>query len=350
MKSSFFEYYNLDEAERSRILREGILIFDASSLLNLYQYSQNTINSLLNVLEGNKERLWLPHQFAKEYHKNRLKEIRVQSKAYESSVQNLENQLGNLISKSCVHPFLDVDDKAFRSINKNVKKIKQQLDQYKKDHPVWFRDDFIMDKITEFYNGKIGKISDIKIEDVLKEGEERGKNKIPPGYMDYKDKKGNDRFGDFIGWKEIINQAQTRGKDVVFIIDDIKEDWWLFDDPHTKRIVCPRPELIKEFKDLANQNIIFYKMDRFLETISGFDLAVITEVKEKGRNLEINLSEQVSVSDSAEFIPILSAEPSEIIDKPEIKEVSFKEPVEEIEPTKMEAEPSVSLTREEEQK
>jgi len=51
--------------------RDGLLILDANVLLNLYRVPLATRNDVLEVLEACAERLWLPHQAACEYFKNR---------------------------------------------------------------------------------------------------------------------------------------------------------------------------------------------------------------------------------------------------------------------------------------
>ena len=51
-------------------------------------------------------------------------------------------------------------------------------------------------------------------------------------------------------------------KGVVLVTDDKKEDWW---EKFKGKTVGPRPELVKEFKDRANQTFHMYQADRFLE-------------------------------------------------------------------------------------
>lgn len=77
MKNNFSEFYCLTDDELKKLWDECIFIFDANVLLNLYRYSQKTSQKLLDVLynEKIKERIWIPHQFAFEYQKNRLEVI-----------------------------------------------------------------------------------------------------------------------------------------------------------------------------------------------------------------------------------------------------------------------------------
>ncbi len=60
----------------------------------------------------------------------------------------------------------------------------------------------------------------------------------------------------------MIDKATELNKGVVLVIDDKKEDWW---EKFKGKTVGPRPELVKEFKDRANQTFHMYQADRFLE-------------------------------------------------------------------------------------
>ncbi|MEM7975210.1 PIN-like domain-containing protein, partial [Morganella morganii subsp. sibonii] len=76
-----------------------------------------------------------------------------------------------------------------------------------------------------------------EVNKINKEGEVRYKNKIGPGWMDEREKGESesffnniiykDKFGDLYLWKELLKKANEDGIDnVVFITNDLKEDWW----------------------------------------------------------------------------------------------------------------------------
>lgn len=54
----------------------------------------------------------------------------------------------------------------------------------------------------------------------------RYKDQVPPGFMDGKNKDGVRKYSDLIIWKEILNYARNQEKDIVFVTDDVKADWW----------------------------------------------------------------------------------------------------------------------------
>lgn len=44
--------------------------------------------------------------------------------------------------------------------------------------------------------------------------------------MDAKNKDGVRKYSDLILWKEILRFAKLKNKDVIFVTDDVKRDWW----------------------------------------------------------------------------------------------------------------------------
>lgn len=82
-------------------------------------------------------------------------------------------------------------------------------------------------------------------ESVLSEGPRQYRQRVPPGYADLKDKEGFNVFGDLVSWKQILEYAQSRSVNLIFLTDDQKEDWWLQVRGNT---LGPRPELVEEFK------------------------------------------------------------------------------------------------------
>ena len=60
---------------------------------------------------------------------------------------------------------------------------------------------------------------------LCKEGEYRYKSQTPPGYKDAK-KDGVSKYGDLIVWAETYEYAVLNNKNIIFVTDDVKEDWW----------------------------------------------------------------------------------------------------------------------------
>ena len=81
MREHFSHYYALTPEQLSELSKTAIIAFDASFLLDLYRYSPETVSQMFLVLIGLSDQIWVPHQAAYEFHKNRLEVIgRLKSK------------------------------------------------------------------------------------------------------------------------------------------------------------------------------------------------------------------------------------------------------------------------------
>ncbi len=71
-------------------------------------YSQATSQEFLKILNDTKirDRVWMPHQFAFEYQRRRLRVISDQKKSYEKLVKEIED----LVKRFENHPFLKMKD------------------------------------------------------------------------------------------------------------------------------------------------------------------------------------------------------------------------------------------------
>jgi len=100
-------------------------------LLNLYRYTPNTRSEFIKILERISDRLWIPHQVALEYQRNRLTVISQQEKAYSEVIDDLQdarNLLESKLNEYRRHPYIDVEviieqtNKSFGAISKELEK------------------------------------------------------------------------------------------------------------------------------------------------------------------------------------------------------------------------------------
>jgi predicted nucleic acid-binding protein len=265
--SKMFPGYFKENAESHRTIWESaIFVFDTNILLNLYRYSVETKDEFLRVLESSKTRLWLPHQAAEEYLRNRHSVIGEQEKSYSdaiSSIKSLESKFDNARQ----HPFLEPN--SLIKLKEMFDSLNQELENNKAIHTERITSDEIQERLADIFDGKIGHSYDAKeLEAILKDGEYRFAQLIPPGYKDASKSitKGNlqqecQKYGDLIVWTQVIDYAKENQKDVIFVTDDEKEDWWL---EFKGKTISARPELIKEFKDKTSKSILMYKSDSFI--------------------------------------------------------------------------------------
>lgn len=259
MKRKFPGYYHPSEEQFNKMLKDALIVFDTNILLDLYRVSSDTSENLMEIIRKLDKRLWIPYQVALEYHKELFAVINNQIKKYEES-SNAIKTIRERMAEKRNHPFLpeDLSEKAMSLFNELESYFQQQ--QNKLQDIVM--EESIKEDLGDLLGGKVGDcLSTKELEDIYIEGANRYASKIPPGYMDAKNKQGNDVYGDLVIWKEILKKSKESKCDVIIVTDDVKEDWFM----QFKGKNCgPHPSLIKEFKDRTNQDVYIYTLDRFL--------------------------------------------------------------------------------------
>jgi hypothetical protein len=254
-------------------------VLDANVLLNIYRYSTETAKQFLETFEQLGERIWIPYQAAKEFQDNRLKVITGERSVYsefQKKILAIEGELNNRNR----NPFLS--DKVFTQLKKSLRKAIKELQNKEKSYSSLLSQDTTLSEISKILSGKVGENFSIdRLKEIYKDGNERYRLKIPPGYKDI-NKGGNHQFGDLILWYQIIKKAQDMELDVIFITDDDKEDWWRV---HNTQKYGPRPELRKEFFEETGKECYFYSPYQFIKNVEKYldksvEKDVINEVKE----------------------------------------------------------------------
>ena len=270
MKNLFFEYYNPTDEQIKEIWTNGIIIFDTNVLINLYRYTEKTRNDFFEVLEQYKDRLWIPYQVALEYQRNRISVISKLDVAYDQIASRINRELDKFITALKLddfkrHPYIDINS-IVNHLQTCANILIENLREKNTDTPDYLQKDEILEIITNIFDNKVGAdFTEDELKNIYIEGKTRYQTKTPPGYCDEKEKKefGDRRlYGDLIVWKQIIHEAKKIGKDILLVTDDLKEDWWKKEGGKT---IGPRNELIKEFHNETQKNIIIYNADRFLK-------------------------------------------------------------------------------------
>jgi len=276
MKNLFRGYYKLNEKEIKAIWATGFISIDTNVLFNIYRYSEDTRKDLIKVLKKYSSKLWLTNHSAYEFHKNRITVINEQIKIYEETIKSFE-KLENDIIKNLKTPHLS--KKVLVNFKKIIRETIKDLDKKKMFYKRLLFKDTILSTITSIFNKKVGAAFSLEeINKIEKEGEDRYKRKIPPGFKD--NDKTDNKFGDLIIWKELIQKSKSENRPFILIIDDIKEDWLLKVQGET---ISPRQELSQELYKEANQYFHLYTSDRFLEFSSKTEKVkqeTIDEVRE----------------------------------------------------------------------
>jgi hypothetical protein len=298
MKNIFKGYYRLDDDEFKSLWEDALFIFDTNVLLNLYRYQSSTRDALLKVMEQLGGRVWIPYHVGLEFQRNRLKVIAEQHKRFSEvkgivgkSISGLKNEFDGLQLKkrhSHINP-----DQLILNIEKVQSDFFEELSKLEEKSISVNSDDEIRDRIDNLFQSFIGNKPENQkaIDDLFSEGENRYKNNIPPGYKDSsKDETNPDEFtyhgitykrkyGDLIIWKQIISHAsELKLKNVIFITDDNKADWWWKVESNGTKTIGVRPELKDEIlREAKVENFHVYNTEGFLSYANEQLNAQVTE-------------------------------------------------------------------------
>lgn len=272
MKKKFFEYYNPSENEFEGLWKKCLFIFDTSVLINLYEFSPDVRDEFLDILKANSDRIWIPHQVAKEFQWRRPSVIREQRAIHQQLKKEFletEKKFIENIEKSIrYHPFID-KKRLEEEIKKSFSNLVAYLKKCEDNYPDLIKNDIVREKIDSLFDGKVGpEFKESEIQGIYLEGAKRYAQKIPPGFAD-KDAKDNfKRYGDLILWRQIIRHSISSKKPVIFVTNDQKNDWWFThffqEKPTEKEILGPRPELIKEFFEETKHSFYMYNPSDFM--------------------------------------------------------------------------------------
>ncbi|HEY9666813.1 MAG TPA: PIN-like domain-containing protein [Coleofasciculaceae cyanobacterium] len=289
MRDLFRGYYKPTPAEFAEIWKTCIFSFDANVLLHVYSYTPETRERFFEILKGLSDRIWIPHQVAYEYQRNRLYVISNQIKAYDDIElilnKNFDNLKNELFKDYKRHPFLNTKS-IVEYIDKVLGNVKSQIKLAQLNHPDYIEFDELREELTNLLDGKVGKpYTEEELEKIYQKAEKRFSYKQPPGYKDAK-KPVPRNYGDVVLWFQLIDYAKWQQKPILFVTDDDKEDWWL---KYGGESIEPRPDLIQEIVSevgLENFQFYIYHSDKFIDYAEKFlNLPTQPEAVEEAREI-----------------------------------------------------------------
>ena len=275
MKDNFTEYYLPDF---TKLWEDAIFVFDANVLLSLYSYSTSASKDFLKVLDGIKavrraDRIWMPHQFAQEYHNNLARVIARANAGYQSELTKLlglSDEVASILNEFETRSEYKIPAKAISQVSKQLADLAEKAKQKSAEHEYSFGTHPLKDRIAKLFKGKIGETyNEEQLQEIYTEGKMRFEGSIPPGYKDKDKEPESRRYGDLVGWKQIIRQARDKDKPIIMVSDDSRGDDWYF--KHDGSFLGgPHPLLRKELRKETGQEFYLYRTGTFLERASDF--------------------------------------------------------------------------------
>ena len=266
MKRLFPGYFTPTEEEFAKLWGDATFGFDANVLLGLYRSTSATQEVFFTILEKIADRIFLPHQAASEYLENRLNVISVRSQQYgriKSESEGLAKVVESIVQEHAVLNGEEISKQAKESANKIV----ELVDAAAGDEPDLLREDSLLAQLAVLFEKRTGEqYEPARLKEIYAEGAQRYAQGVPPGYKD--EKKGDPaKYGDLLIWFQLMDQAKSEQKPIIFVTGDVKEDWLL---QHRGETLGPRPELRQEMMTAASVHFYMYTTPRFLEFAKQF--------------------------------------------------------------------------------
>lgn len=289
MKRKFRAYYRPTEDEKRSAMKDAYIIFDTNALIDILRLSPDLSDKTLGIIEKHKDSIRIPQHVAWEYHRHVLATSAEMFAMIENARRNfdfeplnkaLKSQLtdegnSNRFPKDCLN-------RCSRELLESFKKIQTLLQNLEEYYRLSFINQGIQTQVSELLGDCLmDGLSQEYIVGKKAEWQARYDKKTPPGYKDAG--KNDNQFGDLIIWNEILDIAKKDNKNIVFVSNDLKEDWLL---RLAGKTWGPRIELLEEFDNYTGHTekmLLIYSLDQFLKQVdeddifNEADLSIISE-------------------------------------------------------------------------
>ncbi|MEV4728758.1 PIN-like domain-containing protein [Saccharopolyspora sp. NPDC049426] len=326
-----------------RFFQCGLVVLDANVLLDLYRLTPEARAQVLDAFTRVGTRLWVPHQAATEFSRNRKRVVedrmssfrkvrRLLQTAEADAVAVLESAVSRLQELRDVNGTtrawdlraaeLDQEHLASRLDGLMVPAL-EELSTLEEEHDLHPKDmqqvDAVLSQVDQLLAGRIGPA--FRPEELRALVEEahafRFPNEIPPGFRDASKETPLRAAGDYLLWRQTIDRAvqEVHGERLVMLITkDFKSDWWELDSKRRPR--GPLPELVQEMRDLADSDLLLISLKDFIEGARKYLSSTVSdETLEQLREAS---------GDVESLLPAEFREPSSVPDLQELPPLEFE--------------------------
>ena len=276
---------NLDES-----IDDSIVILDTNVLLIPYKLKRQDLSEIEKVYEvlSRQERLLLPEHVAREFAVNKQTKL---GDLYHTVNQRMVSVpkvpdaaiLNDLVEYKKLDEDFKILSQSVDSYNKSVKELAKKI----KD---WSWNDPVLNMYSQFFNSSTIKNHTKTDEEVGKELSRRQKHSIAPGYKDKS--KDDNAAGDLNVWLTILELGATLKKDIIFVSEDRKPDWW---NQASGGAFSPKFELVNEYRSVSEgKNIHLLSFSEFLEAFHAPADTVedVKKVEEEAYTLKLDFTKK----------------------------------------------------------
>jgi hypothetical protein len=253
-------YYPPTKEERQDAYRRGLVSIDANALLDLYRFSERARNEFFDVLKELRPRLFITHQATLEFYRNRLSVVAGRLGATEDKCKEIVQAMRGVIQR--IQEFANryqINMEERQRLTGLIEELSSTLTGSIKVAGTYdltieqVKDaaDIVLRRLESLLAGRVGDpLTDAESKQAMREAARRRDERIPPGYLDEKKSSPEQAAGDYLVWRQLMNEAKLHEVPVLLVTNEQKEDWVL--KGSSNQILGPRPELVLEMKKEAN--------------------------------------------------------------------------------------------------
>ncbi|MEU5905474.1 PIN-like domain-containing protein [Micromonospora sp. NPDC047467] len=286
------------QPEIAEAMREGLVVLDTNVLLSAYRFAPKAREELLSVLEQVADRVWIPHQVAFEFHKNRFGVIAEHDAAYKELLDalsehrrtmqlDLETKIRQLSNRSALTDA--VRDELLHQARQSLDPLQSEIERLHQAHRLGepAESDNVLERLQLIFADHVGPaFSPEEQERANKEASRRIDEKVPPGF---KDSGKSNPSGDYFLWAQtLIEVERCKPKFLVLVTGDVKDDWYLRVKGQT---VIGRPELANELQARTGARLMLMPTKSFLRHAREYLNAAVSSdtLTQAGRVAEVQL-------------------------------------------------------------
>lgn len=259
LRDRFPQFLPPKGSQVKNIITTGVIALDTNAIFDLYRFNEQARSEYLAALRLLGARLWIPNRVAHELAEQRLTVVKECHEATDSlaaelnkafdGVANLLREFGNRrgLSKKRINELVELATQP----QKQVLQKSRELYPFSFTFDEAIKGDPILADIEALLDQRVGPpLSDLEAAE--EEAKRRIDKRIPPGYKD-SGKSSNRAIGDYLIWRQLMDEAAIRKLPITLVTNEQKPDWiW---EKHGRK-VGPRPELVAEM--LSESGMLFH--------------------------------------------------------------------------------------------
>lgn len=303
IKKQFPEFYQ-EKLEKIDLKSESenLIIFDTNFLLDILQSPTDIGKKYIDSLKRVQDNIYIPYLVALEFNfrksgikKEKHYNITKYRDVVEGNLKTLKESISDHQSINIKKNTEDFSSDLLEEVEKFQEHILKKLDKKIATY-ITEEENTIYKELINIVENNIGeKYTQEWIAEVESEGENRYKDKIPPGFDDEEKEDTEEdsrrysnlcyqrKYGDLIIWKDIINYSKNsskKGVKVIYVTNDgqsSKKSDLLY--KVKKLIVGPHIFLMNELQMEANKELYILSNLRFVQLVTEISDSQIEEIK-----------------------------------------------------------------------